>query len=68
MVAQSRVIAKGNRIRDLRRLVETYGGNPSRWTKKSGPQFEIGGLVFEYHWYEHPDVGRIELKRKRVEK
>ncbi|MDQ1336316.1 MAG: hypothetical protein QG552_3266 [Thermodesulfobacteriota bacterium] len=48
MVAQSRVIAKGNPIRDLKRLVETYGGNPSRWTKKSGPQFEIGGLVFEY--------------------
>jgi len=66
MLAQSRVIAKGRRIRDLGRLVETYGGNPYRWTKKSGPAFELGGLLFEYHWYEHPDVGRVEVKRKQV--
>jgi len=26
MLAQSRVIAKGNRIRDVERLVKTYGG------------------------------------------
>lgn len=66
MLAQSRVIAKGQRIRDLRRLVETYGGSPSKWTKKSGPPFEIDGSSFEYHWYEHPDVGTVEVKRKQV--
>ena len=66
MLAQSRVIAKGKRIRDLGRLVETYGGITAKWTKKSGPHFEIGESLFEYHWYEHPDVGRVELKRKQV--
>ena len=66
MLAQSRVIAKGRRIRDLRRLVETYGAVPAKWTKKSGPLFEVGELLFEYHWYEHPEVGRVETKRKQV--
>jgi hypothetical protein len=31
MLSQSRVIAKGNRIRDIKRLVDTYGGTPSKW-------------------------------------
>ena len=66
MLAQSRVIAKGRRIRDLNRLIRMYGGRPSRWTKKSGPPFEIDGLSHEYHWYEHPDVGRVEIKIKRI--
>ena len=66
MLAQSRVIAKGKRIRDLGRLVETYGGLPAKWTKKSSPVFELGEFLFEYHWYEHPGVGRVELKRKQV--
>ncbi len=66
MIAQSRVIAKGNRIRDVQRLVETYGGKKSEWVKKSSPVFEISRYEYEYHWYEHPVIGRVELKRKRV--
>jgi len=66
MIAQSRVIAKGKRIRDVRRLVATYGGRPAKWVKKSSPRFEIGGHQYEYHWYEHPGMGRVELKQKRV--
>jgi hypothetical protein len=66
MLSQARVIAKGNRIRDVRRLVETYGGKPSRWVKKSSPRFEVAGYQYEYHWYEHPNIGRVEIKRKRV--
>ncbi len=66
MLAQSRVIAKGRRIRDSHRLVETYGGRASKWTKKSSPQFEIEGERFEYHWYEHPGIGRVEIKRKQI--
>lgn len=66
MIAQSRVIAKGHRIRDVERLVGTYGGRPSRWAKKSGPPFEMGGRDFEYHWYEHPEVGRVEVKLKEI--
>ena len=66
MLAQSRVIAKGNRIRDVQRLVEMYGGKRSRWVKKSSPHFEMGRHYYEYHWYEHPGIGRVELKRKQV--
>lgn len=66
MISQARVIAKGNRIRDVRRLVDTYGGKPSQWVKKSSPRFEIGGHWYEYHWYEHPNIGHVELKRKQV--
>ena len=66
MLAQSRVIAKGNRIRDIERLVKTYGGKRSTWVKKSSPRFALGQHDYEYHWYEHPGIGRVELKRKRV--
>jgi len=66
MIAQARVIARGNRIRDVRRLVATYGGKPSGWVKKSSPRFEIGGLQYEFHWYEHPGIGRVEVKQKQV--
>lgn len=48
-LAQARVIAKGKRIRDVRRLVVRYGGRESKWVKKSTPAFEIGGEYFEYH-------------------
>jgi len=66
MLAQARVIAKGNRIRDVQRLVATYGGKHSTWVKKSSPPFAVGAHYYEYHWYEHPGIGRVELKRKRV--
>jgi hypothetical protein len=66
MLAQSRVIAKGERIRDVQRLVTTYGGRPSKWVKKSSPRLVIADHQYEYHWYEHPGIGRVELKRKRV--
>ncbi len=66
MISQSRVIAKGGRIRDVERLVVTYGGRASRWAKKSSPRLEDAMGRFEYHWYEHPGIGRVELKRKQV--
>ena len=66
MLAQARVVAKGNGIRDIRRLVERYGGKPSKWVKKSSPRFEMAGEFFEYHWYEHPGIGKVEVKRKQV--
>ena len=68
MLAQSRVIAKGNRIREVQRLVADYGGTPSHWVKKSSPQFEIKGLLYEYHWYEYAGIGRVEVKRKQVQR
>lgn len=66
MLAQARVIAKGRRIRDVQRLVGTYGGKASKWRKKSSRRFEVAGDVYEYHWYEHPGIGRVELKQKQV--
>jgi hypothetical protein len=66
MLAQSRVIAKGARIRDVRRLCQRYGGRTSRWVKKGSPAFNVEGVLYEYHWYEHPGIGRVEVKRKRV--
>ena len=66
LLAQARVIAKGNRIRDIRRLVGLYGGRASNWVKKSSPIVDIAGETFEYHWYEHPKIGRFEVKRTPV--
>jgi hypothetical protein len=65
-IARSRVIAKGRGIRNLDRLIQDYGGRPSFWVKKSSPRIEIGGEVFEYHWYEHHGLGRFEIKIKKV--
>lgn len=62
------MIAKGRRIRELSRLVETYGGVPSLWVKKSCPILDENGDIIEYHWYEHPDIGRVEIKKKWIEK
>lgn len=66
LIAQSRVIAKGKRIRDIQRLVDLYGGRPSQWVKKSSPAFEKEGTLYEYHWYEHYGIGRFETKLKVV--
>ncbi len=66
MLSQARVIAKGRRIRAVERLVAQYGGRASKWVKKSSPQFEIAGEYFEYHWYEHPGLGRVEAKTVRT--
>ncbi|HRJ40860.1 MAG TPA: hypothetical protein PL105_03225 [Caldilineaceae bacterium] len=65
-LARSRVIAKGNRIRDVQRLIDTYGGYRAQWVKKSGPPFESGGVLYEFHWYEHTGIGRVESRRKKV--
>ena len=61
-LSRSRVIARGRRIRAVRRLVDCYGGKVSKWVKKSGPPFEVRGRVLERHWYEHPGLGRFEVK------
>ncbi len=66
MLSRSRVIAKGRRIRDAQRLVAAYGGRVARWVKKSSPRLEDDEGKYEIHWYEHPGIGRVELKRKQV--
>lgn len=66
LVAQSRIVAKGERIRDVQRLVDQYGGRRSGWVKKSSPVFESEGHRYELHWYEHYGIGRFEIKLKPV--
>jgi hypothetical protein len=66
MLSQSRVVAKGRRIRDVERLVARYGGRASQWVKKSSPRIEIGKIYVEDHWYEHPGIGRFEVKEVRI--
>jgi hypothetical protein len=66
LLAQARVIAKGERIRDGQRLVDQYGGRRSKWVKKSSPVFESQGVCYEYHWYEHYGIGRFETKLKVI--
>jgi hypothetical protein len=67
VLSQSRIIAKGRRIRDVERLVVTYGGRASRWIKKSSPRLEDNEGPYELHWYEHPGIGLVEVKRKQVD-
>ena len=67
LLSQARIIAKGKRIRDVRRLADRYGGKASKWVKKSSPMFEIAGEKFEYHWYEHPGIGKVEIKQAPVQ-
>jgi hypothetical protein len=59
---------RAKRIRDVRRLVAQYGGRASKWVKKSSPRFESDKEYFEIHWYEHPGMGRFEVKRVRVKR
>ena len=66
VILNSRVIAKGKRIRDVQRLLEKYGGMVSKWVKKSSAPFEIDGEPYEYHWYEHHGIGSFEIKLKKV--
>lgn len=61
MLSQSRVIAKGRRIRDVMGLVQDYGGTVGGWVKKSSPRLYRGSVSYEYHWYEHRGIGRKEL-------
>jgi len=60
--------AEGRGIRDLARLVETYGGR--NWRKRKG--FALIRLLgtgttrrAELHWYECHGVGKVELKVKK---
>lgn len=62
----SSVIARGRGIRDVDRLIQTYGGEARRWSKRKGPRFIESSQTFEYHWYQCHGLGRFEFKRKLV--
>lgn len=66
-VTQSEEIAVGRAIRELERLVKSYG--PGRWRKMKGVarvRLPDGTTkMAEVHWYQAHGVGRKEFKVKR---
>jgi hypothetical protein len=67
-IKNRRIIAVGNRIRELHRLIETFG--PGRWRKMSGEaliRFPNGDIVVaEIHWYEAHGIGMKNIGYKRT--
>ena len=61
------IIAIGNSIRDLPRLIESYGNG--RWRKLKGVaviRLRNGRvLTAELHWYEAHGIGKRDFKVKR---
>ncbi|MDA2935261.1 hypothetical protein MYX82_13110 [Acidobacteria bacterium AH-259-D05] len=61
-------IAVGSKIRDVKRLRETYG--LGRWRKLKGiadAELPSGRVCrVEVHWYEAHGLGRKELRIKRI--
>ena len=61
------VVATGNSIRELPRLLKVYG--KGRWRKLKGiAEVRLEGnliLSAEVHWYEAHGIGRKEFKIKR---
>jgi hypothetical protein len=61
--------AEGSGIRELRRLVDAYGGK--NWRKRKGFAtilFEATGQTCraEVHWYEAHGIGKVEMKIKEL--
>ena len=68
-----KVIAEGEKIRDVRRLIETYplsNGQKTQaqdWYKCRGTAIITDGvkeMVKEIHWYQCRDIGKVEFKFK----
>jgi CRISPR/Cas system CSM-associated protein Csm3 (group 7 of RAMP superfamily) len=60
--------AEGSKIRELHRLIDSYGGK--NWKKRKGfgaVRFTSGEIVqAELHWYEAHGIGKVELKIKEL--
>ncbi|MGB4117304.1 MAG: hypothetical protein WBK51_12230 [Polaromonas sp.] len=68
-ITQSETFAEGSRIRELHRLLDTYGGK--NWKKRKGfARIRIlpSGQTFlaELHWYEAHGIGKVEMKIKEL--
>lgn len=67
-IREARTIAVGRTIRELERLIRTFGSG--RWRKRKGiatvrlPDCRV--VVAEVHWHEARGVGRLEFKVKRI--
>ncbi|MDR2187906.1 MAG: hypothetical protein LBE62_07605 [Azonexus sp.] len=67
-IVGAETFAEGRGIRELARLIKTYGGR--NWRKRKG--FGVIRLIStgearhaELHWYECHGVGKVELKVKK---
>lgn len=68
-----KVIAEGEKIRDVNRLIETYplpNGTLTKaqdWYKCRGTAIITDGvkeIVKEIHWYQCENIGKVEFKFK----
>jgi hypothetical protein len=59
-----RVVARGDKIRDVQILIQTYGGKAADWVKMSSSRWSgSDGMQLETHWYENVATGlRTEFK------
>ncbi|MBQ9428609.1 MAG: hypothetical protein IJU41_03585 [Clostridia bacterium] len=58
----------GRKIDEIDRLTDTYKCDAAGWQKEKA-RYEVydenGNIrVVELHWYQHPDIGRVEYKVK----
>jgi RHS repeat-associated protein len=60
MLSEAEIIAQGRNIREVQNLVKQFGGDVKGWKKMKG--WDANGQ--EWHWYYHPDVGRVKIKQK----
>ena len=70
-IHNAETFAEGSGIRELRRLVDTYGGKSKSWRKRKGfatVLFSAVGVtsMAELHWYEAHGIGKVELKIKEL--
>lgn len=68
-ITHQETFAEGSRIRELHRLIDTYGGK--NWKKRKGlgniRMLATGEIwAAELHWYEGHGIGRVELKIKEL--
>jgi hypothetical protein len=66
-ITNRRTIAVGSRIRELQRLIKSYGHG--RWRKMSGDaliRLSDGEIILaEIHWYEAHGIGMKDFGLKR---
>ena len=66
-ISNVQTIARGRGIREIARLIRTYGR--TNWRKLKGEatiRLQSGILRrVELHWYEGHGIGKMEIKRKR---
>jgi len=67
-VSNVEIIARGRGIREVKPLVDEYGGRAGQWRKLKGVgevEFTDGAVrKAELHWYQNDSIGKVEWKPK----